>query len=240
MVSQRNNKRDMLPTQKSQKGGQNSRRKNSRLNLSSLTLSTMDTYIPSSSVSTTQSSIQLEDGAMGPSGQFATYPQVFKPYMAGTTTGVRDFVGIIHFKHLELRMNIVGAQTNAILPADTFNRVRVLLFWTKTPYRGTVTSNAITIDTLVDRRDIDVVLYDKVHNLSSTAFDSASGYNVPATRSFELSIPLSDRQEVFSNGGGVTWDSRSGSYRLALVSDSTAAPHPTYSMQSRLYYTINR
>lgn len=239
MVAQNRIRRDMLPTQKSQKGGK-TKSTNSALNLSSLSLSTMDTYVPSMSVSSSQLSIQLEDAAMGPSGQFAAYPQVFKPYMAGTSTGVRDFVGILNFKYLEARINLVGAQTNAILPADTFNRVRVLLYWTKTPYRESTTMNAITIDTLVDRRDIDVVLYDKVHALSSTAFDSASGYNVPATRSLELKVPLQDRQEVFSSGGGATWDSRSGSYRLALVSDSAAAPHPTFSGQTRLYYTINR
>lgn len=229
----------MLPTQKSQKGGKN-RSKNSAPNLSSLSLSTMDTFVPTMNVSTSQIGLQLEDAAMGSSGQFATYPQVFKPYMAGTAAGVRDFVGVLNFKYLEARINLVGAQTNAILPADTFNRVRVLLYWTKTPYRGSMTMNALTIDTLVDRRDIDCVLYDKVHSLSSTAFDSASGYNVPATRSLEIKVPLKDRQEIFSNGGGTTWDSRSGSYRLALVSDSAALPHPTFSGQTRLYYTIGR
>lgn len=228
----------MLLAQKSQKRS-NKKGSNSSLNLSSLSLSTMDTYVLAIAATSAQTTMDLQQVAMGASGQFSAYPQVFKPYMAATSTGVRDFVGILHNKFLEGRFNLVGSQTNAILPADTFNRVRVLLYWTKSPFSSSVTTNALTIDTLIDRRDVDVVLYDKVHSLSSTAFDSASGYNVPATRSIELKIPLNLRQEIFSTGGGATWDSRAGSFKLAFVSDSAVAPHPTFSGQFRLYYTIS-
>jgi hypothetical protein len=207
--------------------------------LSSLKLSTMDLLIPATSISASAASVfKLEASAMGAGGQFASYPQVFKPFMAGTVNTTFDFVGRLRMKFLEARLNLLGSQSNTIASGDLYNRIRILFFWSKTNYQGTPSNNAVTIDNLVDYRDIDKVFYDKTHCLSSPAINSTSGYNVPDTQSLHIKIPLNIMHEIFSNASGATWDSRVGSFYLVVASDSAVAPNPVLSGQTRLYYEI--
>jgi hypothetical protein len=208
--------------------------------LSSLKLSTMDVAIPATSITSSAASVfKLEASAMGAGGQFASFPQVFKPFMAGTSSNTTfDFVGRLRYKFLEARLNLLGSQSNTIAAGDLYNRVRILFFWSKTNYQGTVTNNAITTDNLVDYRDIDKVFYDETHCLSSPAINSSSGYNVPDTQSLHIKIPLSIMHEIYSNANGATWDSRVGSFYLVVASDSAVAPNPVLSGQTRLYYEI--
>jgi len=199
----------------------------------------MDLLIPATAITSSAASVfKLESSAMGSGGQFATYPQVFKPFMGATVNTTFDFVGRVRYKFLEARINLLGSQSSTIASGDLYNRVRVLFFWSKTNYQGTPSNNAITIDSLVDLRDIDKVFYDTVHSLSSTAFDSSSGFNVPATRSLHLKLPLNIMTELFSNANGATWDSRVGSFYLVVASDSAITPNPVLSGQTRLYYEI--
>jgi hypothetical protein len=204
-----------------------------------LKLSTADYLIAPVGVSTTPVTYSLEDTTMYPTtGQFAAYPQVFKPYMAASTNSVFDFVGRIRYRFLEVRLNFLGSQGNLLATGDLFNRMRVLIVYSKTNYLGTITMNSLTVDRLVDLRDVDKVLADKVICLSSTAYQQSSGYNVPATKTIHLKIPLDYIVEVFSNAGGATWDSRNGSFEMYIVSDSTVSPNPQVSGQTRLYYEI--
>lgn len=207
--------------------------------LPSLKLSMMDLAIPATSITAAAASVfKLEASAMGAGGQFASFPQVFKPFMAGSTNTTYDFVGRLRYKFLEARLNLLGSQSNTIASGDLYNRIRVCFFWSKTNYQGTVTNNAFGIDNLVDYRDIDKVFYDKTHCLSSPAINSTSGYNVPDTQSLHIKIPLNMITEIFSNASGATWDSRVGSFYLVVASDSAVAPNPVLSGQTRLYYEI--
>jgi hypothetical protein len=199
----------------------------------------MDLLIPATSVvAGTANVFKLEVSAMGSGGQFASFPSVFKPYMGATANTTFDFIGRLRIKRLEARLNLLGSQSSTIASGDLYNRIRVCIFWSKTNYLGTPTNNAFTIDTLVDRRDIDLVLYDVVHTLSSTAFDSTSGFNVPATKSIKLEINLNKVHEIYSSANGAVWDSRVGSFYLVTVSDSAVTPNPVVSGQTRLYYQI--
>lgn len=173
---------------------------------------------------------------LGDGGQLATYPQVMKPCMAGQT-GVLDFVGRIRVIRVMCRFNTVGSQANAILPADLFNRIRIVLIRTRGSFRESINFNTFTIDSPLDVRDCEV-MYDEVINLSSTAFDSASGYNVPATHTTNLNLFLNREYELFSTASGVQWDTKAGSIRLYCVSESSVAPHPILSGYMRLVYKI--
>lgn len=202
-------------------------------------LSTGDLIIAATSVTTSTTSFELEDPmVLASTGQWVLFPQVFSPYMAGVT-GVLDFVGRVKYRALELRLNLVGSQTNTFAAADLYNRVRVVVFWTKTPFTANVNINALTVDNLLDRRDVDILFLDKVYNLPSQTIDPA-GYNAPQCLTCDLEVDLSmiPVQEVFSTANGATWDTREGSFYLKVVSDSAATPHPTIAGQSRLYYKI--
>lgn len=159
-----------------------------------------------------------------------------KPQMAGQV-GVLDFVGKIRVIRVLCRFNLVGSQTNAVLPADLFNRVRLVLVKTRGSYRESINFNSFTIDSPLDVRDCEI-MYDEVINLSSTAFDSASGYNVPATHTTNLNLFLNKTYDLFSTAAGATWDTRAGSMRLYCVSESSVAPHPILSGHMRLVYKI--
>lgn len=212
----------------------------SRVNLSDLQLSCVDLNIGPIGVGTSQANFKLEDNLMGLGGFLQAYPQTMSPYMAGTLTNVRDFVGRIKYYHLEVRLNITGSQANTLLAGDLYSRVRVLCFWTKTPYREVPQLNSIHPANLLDRRDVDKLFYDEVINLPTLAFDTVSGFNSPDIRTVDLTIPLSSLpvHEVFSKANGTEWDSRVGSFYLMLVSDSSVLPHPSVDGMARLYFKI--
>jgi len=233
--------------QKNNKNKTNKKRNNrSRLQRdwsdNTLMLCTCDKYIAAASVSTSAGAYTLEDSAMlATTGQFANFPQVFQPYMAGLPgNSVFDFTGRIKYRKLEVLLNFLGSQSNAIVAGDLYNRIRLCVVWSKSPYLTAPTVNALTLDTLLDRRDLDLVFIDEVINLPSTAFDAVISTNVPncktVKRTFDLNI-LPEHQ-VYSTGGGATWNSRSGTFRLYVVSDSSVAPNPIISGQTRLYYDI--
>jgi hypothetical protein len=206
--------------------------------LSNLKLSMMDLLIVSTGITSSAATVfKLESSAMGAGGQFATFPQVFKPMMGATLNTTYDFVGRLRYRYLEAKLNLVGSSGTTIASGDLYNRMRILFFHSTTNYQGTPTNNAVSIDTLVDLRDINKVFYDKVHSLSTLAFNS-SGFNVPATRSLHIKVPLDIETELFSNANGATWDSRVGSFYLVIASDSAVTPNPVISGQTRLYYEI--
>jgi hypothetical protein len=198
-----------------------------------------DNYYANTSITTTQLGYHLESPTMtATTGQFATYPQVFKPTMAGTTSGLLDFIGRVRYRKLWARINLVGSQATTIAAGDLYNRVRLVLFWTQTNYTNSVTVNPITIDTLFDLRDTDILIFDQTYPLPSQAFDSATGYNVPQCICIQKSFELDIVHEVFSNAGGAIWDTRRGTFYMYLVSDSTVTPYPTFSGMTRLEYDI--
>ncbi len=172
-------------------------------------------------------------------GQFAVYPQIFRPFMgASTTSNVFTFVGKIRLLYLQYKFNCVGAQANTLVSADLFSRIRVVGVYTRSPYLASINFNDISIDTHVDLRDSEL-LFDQIVNLPSQAFDS-NDYNVPGCRTISRTIYLNKLLEIFSTSGGVTWDSRQGNIRIYAVSDSSVAPHPSISGSTRVIYKVVR
>jgi hypothetical protein len=210
--------------------------------MNNLSLSTSDRYIAIASVTTSNGFYTLEESSMSQSGgQFATFPQMFKPYMAGIAgNSTFDFVGRLKYRRLDILLNFTGSQGNALVAGDLYNRIRVVIGWSRSPYLGTPTVNNFTVNTLLDRRDLDSVYLDTVVNLPMTAYDTANTTNCPAAKTIKKSFDLSSLpiHEIFSTANGAIWDSRQGTFKLYVVSDSSVAPNPTIAGQTRLYYEI--
>lgn len=197
-----------------------------------------DLPIPSTAVSSTNADYQIEENAM--ELQFSSFPQVFTPIMGGSTSSVVNFKGRVKYHRLEMRMNCVGSQGNLLAAADYYNRIRLVVCHSPSNYKSSPTFNAITTDTILDRRDFDYVFLDEIEDLQSSAFDS-SDYNVPGMRTITRawSIPRSiSVKEVYSTSNGASWDTRVGSFHFLVVSDSSTTPHPYISGMFRLYYSI--
>lgn len=201
--------------------------------------SVMDLLIGSTSISTTSALLAspLDPAMKSTTGQFALYPQVFRPFMgASSTPDTFTFIGRIRLLYLQVKFNCVGAQANTLVAADLFSRIRIVVIWTRSPYQASVNFNAITIDTHADLRD-GVVLFDQTVNLPSQAFDS-NDYNVPGCRTLRKTIFLNQDLEVFSTANGDDWDTRQGNLRIYAVSDSSVVPHPSVSGSTRVIYKI--
>lgn len=177
----------------------------------------------------------LDPLLLGTSGFFPTFPQVMKPFMAGTSA--LDFRGRIRVKELLATLNFVGSQGSTVSSGDLYNRVRVQTFWTRVPYLDSPTYNALTIDNQPDTRDI-VVLDDRVINLATQAFDTVSNFNVPDCKTVKLRIHINRDFDCFSAGNGATWNTRMGNLEIRVVSDSAVAPNPSVSGSTRLLYKI--
>lgn len=153
-------------------------------------------------------------------------------------SGVMGFVGRIQFSRLQVKVNCVGSQGNFVAAADLYNRIRLVAFWSKSPYSQTLSINTMTVDSFLDRRDIELVLFDEVIDLPCTAI-GPTGVIAPGVITLEknnyLPLPVT---EAFSSNNGVNWDTREGSFYLLAVSDSAATPHPAISGSTRLSYRI--
>jgi len=227
-----------LPAQGVVKRKNANKNSKNKLDKSSLGLWTADLPISSTAISTTNVGWRLDDFVFGSGGILLSYPQsLAHPYMAGAGSFIA-FVGRLKWVKLDVRMNLVGSQSNVLLAGDLFSRVRIIILWTKTPYQSAYTLNGFTIDSQVDRRDGDFIFYDKIINLPTTAYDSANGYNCPGLRTIDLSIPLNRLPicEFFSSNSNTIFDTRAGSFYMYVTSDSSVAPHPTLSGSTRLYY----
>jgi hypothetical protein len=214
-------------------------KKSKQENLSSLRYWTADTNLAATGVTVSTQVIRLDALVFGPSGILVTYPQsLAHPYMAGSGSFIA-FAGRLRWKKLIVRMNFVGSQANVLASGDLFSRVRMVIIWSKTPYQDAFTMNSLSIDSMVDRRDSDVVLYDEIINLPTTAYDSANGYNCPGLRTVNLDLDLSRLPscEFFSSASNTVFDTRQGSFYALFVSDSSVAPNPTVSGSTRLYFT---
>jgi len=206
--------------------------------MSDLGLYTADVAPFSYAMATGPFAIKLDDPIFGSGGILLSYPQsLAHPYMAGSGSFIA-FAGKLKWVRAELRLNLVGSQSNVLASGDLYSRVRVMVIWTKSPYLANYTINTFSIDSQADRRDGDVIFYDKVINLPSTAYDSANGYNVPGCRTLDINLPLwrLPHCDFFSAQSNTVFDTREGSFYLYMCSDSSVAPHPTVSGSSRIYF----
>jgi hypothetical protein len=143
--------------------------------------------------------------------------------------------------HMEIVYQFVGCQTNVLQPADLWNIARCAWYEEGTPYDGSGASSPISYLTATmggtNITDVVKVFHDEPLGLSSTAFDPASGYNVPRTIAKRMNIPVNRQFTFYSlNTAGSQWKTESGNLLLDVVSDSGFTPHPTFSHNTRIFF----
>lgn len=169
---------------------------------------------------------------------FQTNPQITKPVTYGSSNTRYQASVIIH--GICIRMRAIGAQGTTLLYGDLYNSIRCRLHISGSTFADAPDSLGGGVDLWYDTGDVVRMLYDHLFDLPSTAYNSASGYNVPNVRSDGVYIPLGMRFDFFSLGASAAgnWDSRKNDIVLTYVSDSSATPHPVLQSSIRLYYDI--
>lgn len=192
-----------------------------------------DTTFANAAANTTFASISLLGPLINSStGIFPSNLQGNRVLFSGNST---RYYKNIESTRIHMRMNLVGAQGNALLPADLFNFLRQAIFFTEDPFGGVLSQDPLTVNSDIDWREIKQVLYDKTSALSVQAFDSSNN-GVPATEFVDVTIPFKHKFECINTSSSTTWDTKSGDIRFQYVSDSSVSPHPTFSGTLRLYY----
>jgi hypothetical protein len=188
------------------------------------------------SITTSGTNYKILGCFLGSSGVVTNAPQAQYPISYGN--GNVAFEAKFRINYIELMLNFVGSQATALASGDLFNRVRVVVVRASTPYSG---SSAISpdIDSGLDLRDVKNVYLDQIVNLSSTAFDSSSGYNCPATKTLKRRIQVNRVFEAYSNTTPyTTWDTREQTIAMYVVSDSSITPNPVVSGHIRCFYSF--
>jgi hypothetical protein len=166
----------------------------------------------------------------------AQYPQYATP-TGDTGFGFRLRQKIV-ITRFEVRIIIVGAQSNVLLSADLYNTVRVSLIKSGPNY-STANINYLTSvlahGVLADTREVFV---DRTFPLPTQAFNTANSYNIPQV--LEETFAFNTRCVLnwySTNSAGSSWDTEAYDIKLELVSDSSATPHPQVSVAVRMFYS---
>jgi hypothetical protein len=169
--------------------------------------------------------------------QFASTLQITKPVTWGG--GNVRYQAAVQLHGIVVRARAIGAQGTSLLYGDLFNSLRLILYISGSTLIDTPDALGGGVDTHFNPLDVSRLLMDHQFDLPSTAFDSASGYNVPNVKSQYIYIPINQRFDFFSTGSsGSNWDTRKNNLVLGYVSDSTATPHPQFDCYVRMYYDL--
>jgi hypothetical protein len=186
----------------------------------------------SAAISTTPTQFPLMSAI---SGLLANTPQTTKPV---SQNGVIVWRTKIHLHAIELRIRGVGSQATALLPADLYNFLRVLIY--QVSYRSSTTPGAvlISIDEGINVLDVTDVYYDERRQLQSQAFDTGD-FNVPGTWLDTVVIPIGKvfNFETIVAAGTSGWSTNDQAIWLESVSDSSAVPHPNFFADARMWFT---
>jgi hypothetical protein len=142
--------------------------------------------------------------------------------------------------HLEIVFQWIGAQSNVLAAGDLYNVGRCSWYIEGTPYDGTGAVVPVPYLTSVmggtNITDVERVLYDEPTGLSSTGYDSANSYNIPRAIAKRMVMQIGRSFTFYSTtAAGAQWKTESGNLLLDVVSDSSVAPHPQFSHNTRLF-----
>jgi hypothetical protein len=139
---------------------------------------------------------------------------------------------------MELRVQIVGAQATAILPADLYNSVRYAVYKTGRNFSDLSYAylSGVVNHGILD--DVTAIYVDETVSLPTQAFDATSGYNVPQVVNKFHRIPLNLMLDFYSltAAGTGSWDTVKEDILIDRVSDSSITPHPSVSYNARIFF----
>jgi len=166
----------------------------------------------------------------------AAAPQSTTPVYQGGGINWRANVRIYG---IECRFRSVGAQSNALIPADLYNLARILIFENSEGSSVVPSTCLSSVDGPLNFLEASAVLYDQRFQLESQAFDS-SNYNVPENWQDEYVIPYNRTISFYSavSAGTSGWQTKDRTLWLNHCSDSAVTPHPTVLAAIRIYFNI--
>lgn len=161
-------------------------------------------------------------------------PQHAKIVVQGTTP---HFYQKLYINYIDFSVRYLGSQTNIIAASDLFNTVRSSLWIAGQSTAIAPTPRLSGVDSGVLTQSVERVLSDDMIPLSSTAFDSASSYNVPANVVRRRKVMVNRVFDVFStNTTGTAWLTQEMNIMWDLVSDSTVTPNPIVYTNFRIHF----
>jgi len=134
-----------------------------------------------------------------------------------------------------------GAEGTLLAAGDLYNTVRFCLYTTGVVYSVLPIS---PVETVVNRwpnmADTSEILLDLKYDLPAISFEPSTRYNAPSIRTYRAMIPVNKDFDCYTqtDTGTTLWDTKNGNLLYSAVSDSTASPHPTTSINIRVFYEI--
>lgn len=198
-------------------------------------------YYIASYPTTSTSTIRILDAV---AGVLTKYPQNATPTQFNNNGSITYNLRVaVTIEHIELVWRWVGSQGTTLTAGDLYNTARFAVFEEGTPYDSTTFGGVPYLTGVVggtNITDVETVFMDNLVPLSSTAFDSSTGYNVPRAVTGIQKIPINRVFNFYSTTDvGVAWKSDRNNLLLDLVSDSSVSPHPFFSATARIFFRIN-
>lgn len=140
---------------------------------------------------------------------------------------------------LDIRWEIIGAQSNLMAGADLSNKTRLLVFQWQDASTPNVTGVLKTADPLspisfVNYDNIQV-LRDRIYSTWVQSYDSGSSYANSNAITKRWYIKGKHMTQISYNAGAGSW--QKGQLYLVAISDSSVAPNPVFKLYSRLVFT---
>jgi hypothetical protein len=191
-------------------------------------------------VSTTLATASVLFPLLGPSGVLASFPSIATPIFTGSTI---DVYAKVRVHSVLVSQSVRGSEGTALVAADLYNRLRCVVWSSPIPYLATKIN---PLETSTERWpnmvDVSEILMDLKFDLPTVSIEQTSGYNAPAMRTYRQHIPVNRTFDCYTqtNTGTTAWDTKNGDLLFSAVSDSSVLPHPTQSMNIRMFYEIIR
>jgi len=197
-------------------------------------------YVANYTVTTTPIQASALVTLLGFGGLMSSFPQTATPiYNAGYPSLITSVV----ITHADIVMNVVGSQSTTLASGDLYGSLRVGLFLLGTDYTVNPTPPVLgTITSWYDQTDLLKVYLDQSFDLSSTGYDAANSYNIPATETRKLRVPINQRLDLHSTNttGTNSWDTKLKDLAFCYVSDSALAPSPSINLSARFFFRFLR
>jgi hypothetical protein len=187
--------------------------------------------------STGVTSFTVLDPLLAASGILASFPQRATPVYQNGVFRLRTRI-VIH--RVEVRMVVVGAQSNAVLAADLYNTLRTALYKTRINYGDSSIAYLTTVLGGTNLQDIEKIHADRTFSLPSQAYDATITTPTPQVLNWDFMFKpnmVLDCYSTNATGSGAAWDTNGFDLMFDHVSDSTVAPHPTIGFTLRLCYS---
>ena len=126
---------------------------------------------------------------------------------------------------------------SALVGADMYNSMRVVIFITGANYQAATPSSLATVLQHTTTNNVSKPLCDLTYALQSIAFDS-NDLNSPSQEWKTFSCPINTIVDCISSSTRTVWDTKGGDLVINYVSDSALSPHPALELTARIHFRV--